>query len=108
MNREQWQLDQMRELFEEAHHEGSTEFGGLWLAANESAVSRVLHLWDTGDIRIKTLMSLSILMTLRTYRGRLQEANESPLVPPLEAPPLRTLSEVESERIEREDYGHGY
>lgn len=104
VSKEQWQLDQMRGLFEETHHEGATEFGGLWLAANESAVNRVPHLWDTNDIRIKTLMSLSILMTLRTYRGRLQEANESPLLPPLESPPLRSLVEVESERVELEDY----
>lgn len=28
------------------------------------------------------------------------------VVPPLESPPLQSLSEVESTRLEEEDYGH--
>lgn len=54
-----------RRQFEQLHHEGAKQFGGLWLQANESAINTLRHC-SLNPEQNKLLGSL-IAMRLCTY-----------------------------------------
>lgn len=68
MNRDEHNRWRAKELFRDAQHEGAEEFGGLWLAANQAAISAVARtdgVFDSGLPEEKALMSICILAALR-------------------------------------------
>lgn len=78
MNKQEHERMQMQEAFKKSHQAGALEFGGLWLRANDAAVSSVAG-WpfDTATIEVKSLMSVVILSTLRALNPkRVNETNE--------------------------------
>ena len=59
--REKW-----RKNFEEIHHMGAEEFGGLWLASNAEAVHLARNYnVDVSQLNMKTCISRIVLAALR-------------------------------------------
>lgn len=68
MNRDEHSRWRAKELFRDTQHAGAEEFGGLWLAANQAAISAVAQtdgVFDSGVPEEKALMSIAILAALR-------------------------------------------
>jgi hypothetical protein len=61
--------EKLRESFQKIHHAGATEFGGLWLTANDNVLNRVRPFIDTTDVKMKTIVSAIILSSLRSARA---------------------------------------
>jgi len=90
-SKEQWQRDRMREKFDQINQKGAQEFGGLWLSATENAVTRAIGIYDTTDLLVKSLMSLSVYAALNSYRAALQRERSISIIRDRDNPRRNTL-----------------
>lgn len=67
-NREQHDNARWRDMFYESQKQGVDEFGSLWLKVNNVVVQNVQSSFDTGSQQVRTLISVTILETLRATK----------------------------------------
>ena len=67
MNKQQWIEFEQRDKFYKSQRQGTDEFGALWLKVNNAVVQNptISELFDFSQQQVRSLVSLTILETLR-------------------------------------------